>query len=289
MFIDLKLKNFFGYESKWTPDQVKSYKERERKALVSLEGYLLDGSNILDADEIQKSVFPERDIDVFISHSHADEGEAIKVALSLEEIGLKPFVDSCTWGYADELLQKIDDVFSKTEGGGYYNYKIRNRTTTNVHLILNTALQQMIHRSELFVFLETDNSVKIGEHISKNKQLSSPWIFSELSFAQCVERTPRKRVTLSNEGFTFDATASDQKLVEFRYPLPASTYSMEFLEFEKWLDDHGALSILNESDHNTRGLQHLDNLYRELKVASRLLEDPRVLSVADQIAAKSRI
>lgn len=47
MFIDLKLKNFFGYESKWTPDQVKSYKERERKALVSLEGYLLDGSNIL--------------------------------------------------------------------------------------------------------------------------------------------------------------------------------------------------------------------------------------------------
>lgn len=57
------------------------------------------------------------DIDVFISHSHADEDEAIRIALSMEKIGLKAFVDSCVWVHADELLKKLTINFVSQRAG----------------------------------------------------------------------------------------------------------------------------------------------------------------------------
>lgn len=270
MFIDLKIENVVPSTSKWSDSDVVSYKKRKNNILIDLETYLLDRNNLLDAAKIQQSVFPERDIDVFISHSHTDEKEAIKIALSLEELGLKPFVDSCTWGYADELLRKIDDVFSKPDGWTTYNYETRNRTTTNVHLILNSALQKMIHRSELFIFLGTENAIRIEEHISNHEQLSSPWIFSELTFVQNVERTSRKQIQVGLEERMFESLASDQKEVEFRYRLPSSTYSIEFSQFSKWLNS-GDLSGLY-----LNGLVHLDVLYNRVGVAPELLMVPRM-------------
>lgn len=274
MFIDLKIENVAQSISKWDSDDVASYKARKDKLLINLEEYLLDKNNLLDATKIQQSVFPEIDIDVFISHSHADEDEAIKVALSLEDIGLKPFVDSCVWGYADELLRKIDDVFSIPEGWTNYSYELRNRTTTNVHLILNAALQQMIHRSELFIFLGTETSIKIDDYVSRNVQLSSPWIFSELTFVRNVERTPRKQITMGNESRKFEATASDKKEVEFRYRLPDSTYSIEFWRFAHWLESDRSFQI-RDSGRRLNGLEHLDRLYKALHVDASLLSAPR--------------
>ena len=104
MFIDLTVSNIYP-TFRFSSDEIVAYKARKGELLISLEKYLLDGRNILDADKIQKSIFPQHDIDVFISHSHADEDEAIRIALSLENIGLTSFVDSCVWGYADELLR----------------------------------------------------------------------------------------------------------------------------------------------------------------------------------------
>lgn len=274
MFVDLKIKNVDQSIQKWNSDDVASYKARKDKVLVDLEQYLLDGNNLLDATKIQQSVFPEIDIDVFISHSHTDEDEAIKVALSLEEIGLKPFVDSCVWGHADELLRKIDDAFSKPEGWTNYSYELRNRTTTNVHLILNAALQQMIHRSELFIFLGTETSVKIDDYVSSHEQLSSPWIFSELTFVRNVERTLRKQITMGNESRKFEAAASDKQKIEFRYRLPDSTYSIEFWQFARWLEKGKSLQI-SDFFQPEKGLEHLDRLYRELNVHASLLSAPR--------------
>jgi hypothetical protein len=132
MFLDLKIENVVETSSKWSSDDVAAYKARRDNVLIRLEAFMLDGDNLLDASKIQQRVFPERDIDVFISHSHTDEDQAIKVALSLEDMGLKPFVDSCVWGHADELLQKIDDFCAKPPGWDSYSYELRNRTTTNV-------------------------------------------------------------------------------------------------------------------------------------------------------------
>ncbi|WP_122868625.1 toll/interleukin-1 receptor domain-containing protein [Pseudomonas viridiflava] len=275
MFLDLKVENVVPSASAWSDSDIASYKAKKDRVAIRLEEYLLDGSNLLDAAKIQKSVFPETEIDVFISHSHSDEDQAIRIALSMEAIGLKPFVDSCVWGYADELLQKIDDKFCIPSGWQNYSYGLRNRTTTNVHLILNAALQQMIHRSELFVFLGTESSIKIDDYMSDAERLSSPWIFSELMFAQNVKRTERKQFGTGLEQYRkLEEAAVDSKHVEFRYLLPQSTSTIEFEQFIKWLS---AAVLLDGPDFLKRisGLQHLDRLYAELGVDAKLLKAPR--------------
>ncbi|MDM3000229.1 MULTISPECIES: hypothetical protein [unclassified Citrobacter] len=278
MFLDLKIENVVASDSEWSDSDVASYKAKKDNIAIKLEEYLLNDNNLLDAEKIQQSVFPETEIDVFISHSHNDEDQAIRIALSLEEIGLKPFVDSCVWGYADELLKKIDNKFCIPSGWENYNYALRNRTTTNVHLILNAALQQMIHRSELFVFLGTESSIKIDEYMSDTERLSSPWIFSELMFAQNVKRTERKHLDEYGMGMEdyriLEKAAFDSKQVEFRYLLPQSTYSLDYEQFMKWLSSY---SLSDGSDSVTRisGLQHVDKLYAELGVDAKLLEAPR--------------
>ncbi|BBT66462.1 hypothetical protein WP8S18E04_18460 [Aeromonas caviae] len=282
MFLDLKVENVVPSASVWSDSDVASYKAKKDRIAIRLEEYLLNGSNLLDAAKIQQSVFPESDIDVFISHSHSDEDQAIRIALSMEEIGLKPFVDSCVWGYADELLQKIDDKFCIPPGWQNYSYGLRNRTTTNVHLILNAALQQMIHRSELFVFLGTESSIKIDEYMSDVERLSSPWIFSELMFAQNVERTERKQFGAGLEAYRdLNKASVGDKHFEFRYLLPQSTYTMDYKQFIQWLSSapplDGSDTILDGSDFIRRisGLQHVDKLYVELGVDAKLLQASR--------------
>ncbi|EQB4042556.1 hypothetical protein ACYJJ8_002021 [Cronobacter sakazakii] len=278
MFLDLKIENVVASDSEWSDPDVASYKAKKDNIAIRLEEYLLNGNNLLDAEKIQQSVFPETEIDVFISHSHNDEEQAIRIALSLEKIGLKPFVDSCVWGYADELLQKIDNKFCIPSGWENYSYALRNRTTTNVHLILNAALQQMIHRSELFVFLGTESSIKIDEYMSDTERLSSPWIFSELMFARNVKRTERKQLQygMSMEGYRkLEEAAFDSKHVEFRYLLPQSTYSMDYKQFKKWLSSY---TLPDDPNFIGRisGLHHVDKLYTELGIDAKLLEAPRM-------------
>ncbi|GGK47986.1 hypothetical protein SAMN04490189_0055 [Pseudomonas koreensis] len=277
MYIDLKIEDVASLNVRWGREDIREYKDRNTKPLVDLKKYLLGKDNLLDASEIQKNLFPEFEVDVFISHSHSDESEAIKIALSLEAMGLRAFVDSCAWGYADELLREIDNKFCIPEGWSNYNYDLRNRTTTNVHLILNSALQQMIHKSELFIFLGTENSIRMNDYVADSEYLSSPWIFSELMFAKSVERTPRKRIFSANENYKFRTTASDQKEVGFRYLLPESSYSIGFQKFSNWLsvdvasNDRGFLSLA--------GLEHLDRLYRIVGVPGRLLDQsPRLVT-----------
>ncbi|EJD6038041.1 toll/interleukin-1 receptor domain-containing protein [Morganella morganii] len=276
MFLDLKIENVVASDPEWSDSDVASYKKKKDNIAIRLEEYLLNGNNLLDAEKIQQSVFPETEIDVFISHSHNDEEQAIRIALSLEKIGLKPFVDSCVWGYADELLQKIDNKFCIPSGWENYSYALRNRTTTNVHLILNAALQQMIHRSELFVFLGTESSIKIDEYMSDTERLSSPWIFSELMFARNVKRTERKQLRLvGSESYRkLNEVVLDSKPVEFRYLLPQSTYSMDYSQFIKWLNSYSQPDNL---DGNKRicGFEHIDKLYAELGIDAKLLKAPR--------------
>jgi hypothetical protein len=277
MFLDLKIESVVASVSEWNDSDVASYKAKKDNIAIRLEEYLLNGNNLLDAEKIQQSVFPETDIDVFISHSHNDEDQAISIALSLEEIGLKPFVDSCVWGYADELLKKIDNNYCIPSGWENYSYALRNRTTTNVHLILNAALQQMIHRSELFIFLGTESSIKIDEYMSDTERLSSPWIFSELMFAQNVKRTERRQLEygVGMENYRkLEEAAFDSKHVEFRYLLPQSTYSMDYEQFMKWLSSC-TLSDGSGFIRRISGLQHVDKLYAELGVDAKLLETPR--------------
>ncbi|MBJ2290548.1 toll/interleukin-1 receptor domain-containing protein [Pseudomonas sp. MF5691] len=272
MFIDLTVKNVYP-TSRWSSDQIESYKARKGDLLINLEKYLLDGTNVLDAKKIQESVFPQRDIDVFISHSHADEDEAARLALSMEDIGLTAFVDSCVWGHADELLQEIDNKFCIPDGWTNYSYNLRNRTTTNVHLILNAALQQMIARSELFIFLGSENAIKIDDYMSGEGRLSSPWIFSELTFAKSVKRSHRRVFSSSNESFEIMGSQRSASGAEFRFDLPKLKYEIDYEGFSAWLND--GESVRSNMAGRISGLTHLDKLYKKLGVALSQFSVPR--------------
>ncbi|MGK4373097.1 hypothetical protein ACKU07_23430 [Enterobacter hormaechei] len=272
MFIDLTVSNIYP-TFRFSSDEIVSYKARGELLIEASKNTLLDGRNILDADKIQKSIFPH-DIDlVFISHSHADEDEAIRIALSLENIGLTAFVDSCVWGYADELLRKIDDKFCIPQGWSHYSYNLRNRTTTNVHLILNAALQQMIKRSELFMFLGTENAINIDDYMSGEGRLSSPWIFSELTFAKSVKRSERRIFQQGNE--SFEKMKSESRALEpgFSYPLPKLKHEMSLQEFNGWLDK--GISVEAGFAGRISGLTHLDTLYSKLGFSEVQLSEPR--------------
>jgi hypothetical protein len=155
-----------------------------------------------------------------------------------------------------------------------YSYDLRNRTTTNVHLILNSALQGMIDRSELFIFIESKNSVKVGEYVNKSEFLSSPWIHSELIFANRVRRSERRNFNQSNESFDLrKAEASD---LSFAFNIPESTKSMTFVEFVTWLEEFPEPRLpRNNAPPELPGLNHLDRLYKKLRVADENLETPR--------------
>lgn len=139
----------------------------EEKTHETLDKYLLyDGS--LDAAKVEADWFPEIKAHVFLSHSHADEKVVINFAGYLyKEFGITSFIDSTVWGYADKLLKQIDEKYSVMEkdklGKNTYSYEKRNRTTTQVHLLLQGALAKMINQCECLIFVNTPNSMKISD------------------------------------------------------------------------------------------------------------------------------
>jgi hypothetical protein len=178
------------------------------------------------------------------------------------------------WGYADELLRKIDDEFCIPKGWTNYSYPLRNRTTTNVHMILNSALHEMIDRSELFIFLGSENSVKIDDYIKKSEYLSSPWIFSELAFAGRVQRKARRQISPGNEGYNlFESRSSNKDDVAFAYKLPELSHKITFSEFQDWMNKGPANQQLGCS---IEALDHLDQLYKKLLISPTLMSTSRI-------------
>lgn len=135
----------------------------------------------LDGDLIQKEWFPDKDWDIFLSHSHNDLDKALKIKVLLEHFGLKVFVDSTVWGFADNLLRKIDDAYAQ-RSEGHYSYNKRNRTTAAVHLMLSTALTQVMDNAEAVFFLNTRNSTlkQISKITDGKAFVASPWIYHEI-------------------------------------------------------------------------------------------------------------
>ena len=101
-----------------TEELQKKCTKQARPFSVSFEQYIKkvaknDGNLRLDGDLIQKKWFPPQDVDVFLSHSHKDLNKAVKIKKILEHFGLKVFVDSAVWGFAEDLLRDIDEIYTK--------------------------------------------------------------------------------------------------------------------------------------------------------------------------------
>ena len=157
----------------------------QRAKIVEKISSFADGDGYLDGTKMQENWFPKIKADIFISHSHKDEVLALALAGWLKKaFGLTAFIDSCVWGYSNELLKQIDDAYC-LNGNHSYSYKKRNYSTSHVHMMLSVALTQMIDNTECLFFLNTPNSLTPGTIIN---QTESPWIYSEIATTRLIER-----------------------------------------------------------------------------------------------------
>jgi len=246
---------------------VAAFKARGKDRLVDLTAYLAAEDSILDAASIEEHLFPVTGSDIFLSHAHADEEKVIRLAVALERCGVNVFVDSCVWGDVYKLLKAVDDERSvKKDDKNTYHYHKAIRTSANVYMILNVALQRMIDQSELFLFLATDG-VKMKDYVdAEGKQyLGSPWIFAELEYARTVRRRARPSVVPALEGRgTALAKTEDSALKPFvRYEIPALSHAMEWSTVCDVMNQASLAPLLNDGKDNTR---FLDRLYARLEL-----------------------
>jgi hypothetical protein len=131
---------------------VVSLLEKNGKTIKStLEGFVTKG--VVNGTKLSEHWFPTVKADIFISHSHTDEDEALRCASWLKDtFELDAFIDSSVWGYADDLLKQIDNDYCLNQGGETYSYEKRNGSTSHVHMMLATALSEMIDRTECVFF-----------------------------------------------------------------------------------------------------------------------------------------
>lgn len=180
---------------------IEIFKNNKKTTENVLDKYtLMTNKDILDAKSIQQDWFPQIDAQIFLSHSHADEDKIISFAGWLyEKFHLKAFIDSCVWGYADELLLQLDKEYCYQERTNTYNYQKRNYTTSHVHTMLSMALYNMIDKVETVFFINTNNSIDYSLNATLQEQLNntsytkSPWIYSELVMINKIRKTLRRR------------------------------------------------------------------------------------------------
>ncbi|MEI6514617.1 MAG: hypothetical protein WCO77_01455 [bacterium] len=202
---------------------------------VALDHFLgLDG--VIDGSSLQELWFPQVRSDVFISHSHANEEMALGLAGCLkQEFGLKPFIDSCVWGYVNDLQRQIDRKYCLNPDKANYDYDKRNGTTSHVHMMLSTALTTMIDNTECLIFLNTPTSITTRDSVSTTQ---SPWLYMELGIARMIrQKTPdshRELINLSeSRGWK---TASAQYKAKYKVDLtPLTPISKDTLE--RWASE----------------------------------------------------
>lgn len=246
-FFEKQPKSFDYYVGKGT----KTFNDDRINVEKSLEKYLLSNGR-LSGERIEQDWFPEIHADVFLSHSHRDEDLVFALAGWLqEEMGLRAFVDSGVWGYANDLLQQVDDAYCKTEDGAYYSYPKRNISTSHVHMMLSVALTKMIDRCECFMLVKTPESVKFSkavEEVGEEKTLS-PWIYAELEASRVIrENEPQRDMghySLRHDGLTESVLLQVEYPAELEHLVPLTN------------------DLLNEwRDKGQKGLTALDILYQ---------------------------
>ncbi len=234
------------------------YLEHKRNVRTSLETFLHQ-NNTLDGTEIIQNWFPEIEADIFLSHSHNDECNVIALAGWLyETFSLTSFIDSCVWGYGNDLIKNIDDQYSRySSNPSLYDYSKVLLSTSHVHMMLSTSLASMIDKTECIIFYNTPNSIK---KFNGEERTESPWIYSEIAFAEIVREIKPERLTQLNEG---DKTFS----TEGRLGVPNISYKVDTNHLQK-INDKTLNKWKNEYTKYS-SMHPLDKLYELTKQSKR--------------------
>lgn len=229
----------------------------------SLEKYINPDGSLSETD-IENEWFPNIDAHVFLSHSHNDLEFVISFAGWLyEKFKIEAFIDSGVWGNADDLLKSIDNkycVSSRDENGNVktYEYALRNKSTSNVHMILYTALMKMIDKTECLMFINTPSSLKWSDMFSEKSAIVSPWIYGELLASKLIRNRSRKdHRYLFRKSFFEHADESFGNLdieytFDIKHLIDIEDYNLEYFE--------------NDADSYRNAFDALDNFYRQNKI-----------------------
>ena len=181
------------------------YSKHEKEVKDCLSKYINE-NGVINGSDLKEHWFSISDKDIFISHSHKDINKVKAFAGWLyETFGLESFIDSCSWGYCDELLKKIDKKYCYNPNSKTYDYDLRNYTTSHVHMMLSTALAEMIDKTECVIFFNTPNSISIGDELAKIKKREttlSPWIYYELSMMTLIKSTQPRKIILEHSAYS---------------------------------------------------------------------------------------
>ena len=241
---------FLGSFSDLKESDLDFLSDQRRQIVRTLNSFRYpDGS--LKGSEMKANWFPQINADIFISHSHDDKQLAIALAGWLhEKFGLVSFIDSCIWGYANDLLQMIDNSYCYNELTGGYDYSKRNYSTSHVHMMLSVALAQMIDETECLFFLNTPRSLTPDTVIGKTV---SPWIYSEIAMSRLIRRKSLEahRCLLSENVRSFAAGGKLRVL----YDLPTDhLIEIGKRDLMEWEDSY-------QSDQNSFSLDKLYERY----------------------------
>lgn len=166
-------------------DKQKEFIRKNLEVYIKPDGYL-------SQEKMEGDWFPKTDAHVFLSHSHKDIDFVIAFAGWLKEkFDITAFIDSLIWGNADTLLRSIDEhycVSSRYEDGSIktFGYNLRNKSTSNVHMMLYTALMKMIDQTECLMFINTPSSIQWSDMLSQTSATLSPWIYGELLASKLI-------------------------------------------------------------------------------------------------------
>ncbi|ECO3391936.1 hypothetical protein FX692_08155 [Campylobacter jejuni] len=170
--------------------------DRNKKSLTNIieECYNFQNSSF-DGKKMQDCFFPQiSQTSVFLSHSYNDIKKALSIKSKIESEckDIKVFVDSLYW-------QSIYDA--EINLAKQYN---TNTVLKHLHIMITTAIAQMIQSSRYFIFLESENSIA---DIKYNKTTESPWIYFELEIAKMLFN----QITYSNENL-LESFQEDKKV-----------------------------------------------------------------------------
>lgn len=210
-----------------------------------IESYLTEGMNF-DGEFIRQGWFPsDRKFDIFISHSRNDKKFAFALAYWLERtFGLSCFIDSLVWSHYESLQEKLDDFYANKYRSAY-DEKFRYRVYQNIDLMLNTSLMEVMNKCECLFFLNTPHSIQPNK---MNQYLTdSPWLFSEISMFNHIEKSEPSRRRSRAVGFSQANESKILHLVDL-----SNLTTLNLMSLNKWE------SLTNEYDHP------LDVLYDEV-------------------------
>jgi hypothetical protein len=236
--------NFYGVEPL---DRI----DDDNELRTSLKS-IVEDDEIINGAKMEEIWFPKiQGKHVFISHSHGDVELALKLAGWLKQrFGLESFIDSTVWGYADKLLNMIDDKYCKIKGKDFYDYGRARVSASNVYISLSKALDAVIDCCECLIFINTDNSTEktsLASQIRKQDSTYSPWIMSELRTSEIIRKVSVINRQTSEKSLITDSV--DDPLLKsmplsVSYALPTHhLHQLDISKLKKWSERNECFNI----------------------------------------------